>query len=260
MKQHAINDSESKLWNSTHKNKGYSNKVFSLLDSDRVLAKVKFSIEKSFNYNSAIRVLIPGCGSNPNLQVCCRDALGEFAIIDALDWSQDAIDISKAQTDSLGIDVSYFRQSYYDLSLTESSYDLVVLSNAIVSQSNDNNVLAMTNLSRLLKRGGRFMGFFPSPFNMLDYALTNPEARRWISNGTVDVANRTIHEDNFGSQRFFSPLELYVLLKDLDLEVDVFELFFYDDYRFARQISELYHLSCNPNYCFWGYFINTIKR
>lgn len=255
----SISVDEKKLWEETHKNNGYSRKVFSLLDSDKVLVKVKTSITSLFDSESSVRILIPGCGSNPNLQMCCKEVFGERAIIDALDWSQEAIDISKAKTDSLGIQVSYHKQSYYDLTLPTSIYDLVIVSNAIVSQSNDNNVLAVTNLTRLLKQGGHFIGFFPSPFNMLDYALTNPDAREWLMNGTVNVAARTIQEEGFCCQRFFSPLELYGLLKKLNLKVDAFELFFYDEPVFVHQISAIYHLKYKPDCCFWGYFIKTTR-
>ncbi len=112
MRKRFVTDPENQLWDNTHKNKRYSNRVFSLLDSDRGLEKVKMSLRNSLNCNSAVRALIPGCGSNPNLQVCCREVLGNLVTIDALDWRQEAIDISKAQTERLGIDVTYFRQSY----------------------------------------------------------------------------------------------------------------------------------------------------
>lgn len=251
---------EKKLWEKTHRNNGYSGKVFSLLESDKVLDKVKTCIKGLFDAECVVRILIPGCGSNPNLQVCCKEVFGERACIDALDWSQEAVSISKSKTDALGIEVSYYKQSFYDLTLPDSFYDLIIVSNAIVSQTNDNNVSALTNLSKLLKPGGRFIGFFPSPFNMLDYALTNPAARKWLSDGTVNIESRTIKEENFCCQRFFSPLELYQLLKKLRLCINGFELFFFDDMPFIRQISEIYHLQYKSDCCFWGYFINTTKE
>ena len=251
---------ERTLWENTHKNQGYSGKIFSLLDSEKVLTKFKVELSKIRIDSSSVRILIPGCGSNANLQICCHEVFGDRAVIDALDWSKEAIDIAKEQTDRLGIDVTYYNQSYYEMSLDKSSYDLIIVSNAIVSQSNENNVKAMANLSSLLKSGGRFTGLFPSPFNMLDYALTNPEAVHWLSSGIVNVEERTINEDGFSSQRFFSPLEMYRLFKQLNLEIDSFEIFFYDDSCFAKQISELYRVSNSPEYCFWGYFINTVKK
>lgn len=250
---------ELEIWEETHGKTGYSNKVFSLLDSSLVLDKFNDELLKIKNYYVHPKILIPGCGSNINLQLICNTVFGKDATISALDWSIKAIEISKHKTDMVGINVDYFNQSFYDLSLTPGSFDIIVMSNAIVSETNEKNISAIKNLSSLLKPEGRLLGLMPSPFNMLDYALTNTEAGQWLKDGTVDITERRINEKGFGSQRFFSPLELYVLFKDIKLRIEKFELFFFDDSHFAQQISRLYDMKCNERYCFWGYFINTIK-
>lgn len=249
---------EREIWEETHGKLGYSNKVFSLLDSNLVLNKFTQEL-MPFQNKTEMKVLIPGCGSNVNLQLCCHNVLGDKTSIYALDWSKVAIDISKRKTDMLGINVRYINQSYYDLSLNPSFFDIIIMSNAIVSESHENNVTALTNLTNLLKPGGSLLGLFPSPFNMLDYALTNDDAKEWLIDGTVNVKERRIYEKKFGCQRFFSPLELYILIKKINCHVENFELFFYDDENFANQIASLYNLKCNSNFCFWGYFINFKK-
>lgn len=251
---------EKQLWEEIHKESGYSSRIFSLLDSDLVLNKFRMELSRLVVESRPIRILIPGCGSNINLQKCCYNVFGDNAQIDALDWSEEAIKLSAQQTAGLGLRITYINQSYYELSIDDSTYDVIVLANAIVSESESNNESAVKNLTRLLKPGGVLLGLFPSPFNMLDYSLTNPDAHHWICDGKVDVNKRQIHEDGDTTQRFFSPLELYMLLKRTGLYVKAFELFFYDDETFARQISELYHIPYNNEYCFWGYFINSIKH
>lgn len=249
---------EREIWEETHGKFGYSKKVFSLLDSSLVINKFTQEL-MPFQNKAEMKVLIPGCGSNVNLQLCCNKVLGNNTFIYALDWSKEAIDISKRKTDILGIEVKYINQSYYDLSLNPSFYDIIIMSNAIVSESHENNVTALKNLTNLLKPGGSLLGLFPSPFNMLDYALTNNDAKKWLIDGTVNVKERRIYEKKFGSQRFFSPLELYILFKKINCQVEKFELFFYDDDNFANQIASLYNLKYNSNFCFWGYFINSKK-
>lgn len=252
---------ERKLWDETHKNSGYNNKIFSLLDSTLVLNKFKSELKLLQNDSiEIIKVLIPGCGSNVNLQICCKEVFGDRVEIYALDWSKEAIALSKAKTDKLGMDVVYLNQSYYDLSFEESFFDIIIVSNAIVSEYNENNIKAIVNLTNLLKTNGRFLGLFPSPFNMLDYALTNSDAKHWLTDGTVNILERRIYEFQYCRQRFFSPLELHLLFKDLKYVVEKFEFFFYDDENFAHQISSLYNINYNAKYCFWGYFINTIKK
>lgn len=246
------------IWEETHGKSGYTNKIFSLLDSNLVLDKFTKEL-MPYQNKAGINVLIPGCGSNVNLQLCCNKILGGNASIYALDWSKEAIDISKRKTDLLGIDVIYINQSYYDLSLTPAFFDIIIMSNAIVSESHENNVAALTNLTNLLKPNASLLGLFPSPFNMLDYALTNSNAKKWLTDGTVNVNERCIYEKGFGRQRFFSPLELYTLFKKLNCSVEKFETFFYDDENFAKQIAKLYDIKFNSNFCFWGYFINSKK-
>ena len=250
---------EKKIWEEAHGN-GYTNKVFSLLDSKLVLDKFQQELLHFRNDVDCIKVLIPGCGSNVNLQLCCDKVFGEKVVIYALDWSKEAIEKSKEKTNSLGIHVNYLNQSYYDLKIEPSFFDIIIMSNAIVSDSYENNVAAIANLIGVLKSGGTLLGLLPSPFNMLDYALTNSDAREWLVDGTVNVNERRIYEKNFSNQRFFSPLELYILLKKNNCIIDKFELFFYDDDDFAKQISNLYKIRYNNDYCFWGYFINVKKK
>lgn len=250
---------EKKNWELTHGKTGYSNRIFSLLNSNLVLKKFKSELLEIKTEEGNINILIPGCGSNVNLQICCNNALGGRAIINALDWSKEAINISKTQTDNLGINVNYYNQSYYELSLKPSSFDIILMSNAIVSESHENNINAIKNLTRLLKPNGHLIGLLPSPFNMLDYALSNSDAHHWLTDGTLNIEGRSVYERDFGKQRFFSPLELHMLFKELKCQVEKFELFFYDDDDFAEQISKLYDIEFNNNYCFWGYFIKTKK-
>ena len=251
---------EKNKWEQTHGNIGYEAKVFALLDSRIVLCKFEEELSKLNDKEEQIRVLIPGCGSNVNLQVCCRNVFGDKAILYALDWSQEAIAISKRKTDELGISVNYINQSYYEMTLEPCFFDVIVMSNAIVSESFENNVAAISNFVNLLKPNGVLMGLLPSPFNMFDYALMNKDANHWLVDGTVNVMERRIFEQQFGSQRFFTPLELYVELKKNSCQIDNFELFFYDADEFAGQISKLYNISFNREFCFWGYFIKSRKK
>lgn len=248
------------LWDKSHGELHYKN-IFSILDSELVLNKFRTEFFSITEHPAKMRILIPGCGSNINLQIVCSDIFGKQASITAVDWSSEAVKISERETKLRALDIGYLCESFQEMSVPFASCDLVVFSNAVVSESHEENCSSVMSLAKRLTKGGHMIGTFPSPFNMLDYALTNNDAKHWLEDGTVNISERTIHEKSQDiKQRFFSPLELNLLLQQADLEVLKFEIIFYDDMDFAAQISRLYNLPYNADYCFWGYFIHAVKK
>ncbi|MDH6356353.1 class I SAM-dependent methyltransferase [Parabacteroides sp. PF5-9] len=246
-------------WNKNYMDYQYKD-VFSILDSPCIIDKFRNSISIFKEKKKIIRILIPGCGSNTKIQQLCYSIYKENIDIYAVDWSEEAIAIAKKETNLLNIPVEYINCNFNCLPFDDDFFDIVIISNSIVSDSHENNINALNEFARLLNPDGLITGNFPCAFGMFDYALTSGLADHWLTTGIVDIISRTVYEESQDMhQRFFTPLELFSVCKEMQLKIESMNILFYDGADFAQQMSTLYQLPYNENFSLWGLYVNIKK-
>lgn len=246
-------------WNANHEQHRYSD-VFSILDDKIVREKfIDYLMEFRGAELSDAKILIPGCGSNSTLQNLCQRILGLGVAITAVDWSEAAIKQAKENSIDLS-NVDYLCSDARRLESEDGTYDVVLMSNAIVGESAESNFAYLAEMTRILKVGGSIAGVIPCAFGMLDYALTSGLANHWLSDGTIDIESKTVYEQSQGlRQRFFTPLELKVACLDLSLKLKGLEVLFFSSPDFSSQMVRLYKTQYSDRYCLWGTFFKAVK-
>lgn len=248
-------------WNANYKEFRYSD-VFSILDDRNVRKYFKKSIENAFQAKPAdkLRVLIPGCGSNVSLQRLIFETCGANCRMTAIDWSEEALELAKLNSTEIRAVVDYKLADFTSAEFEE-SFDLVMVSNSVVSEDFERNCDAIRKFASLCDRGGMVAGTFPCAFGMFDYSLTSGLADHWRVDGTIDIEKRIVYEESQDMrQRFFTPLELRVACNDAGLELDSLEVLFYASPEFSNQVSKLYQIRYSERFCFWGMFLCSTKR
>jgi ubiquinone/menaquinone biosynthesis C-methylase UbiE len=249
--------SERKKWDLNHTTQHYRD-VYSILDDVSLQSRYRESLIKIAG-SDIQRILIPGCGSNITLQKLCWEIYGSQCEIYAIDWSHQALLQSRAKTEKLNISVKYLEGDFTQLGHEDGYFNIVLLSNTLVSRDFDANVAALKEISRVTIPGGKITGAFPCAFAMFDYALTSGLAEHWLADGTVDAESRKIYEQSQDMhQRLFTPLELLSACGDANLELEEMQIHFYKGAGFASQMVQLYKTPYSEKYSLWGLYIDCV--
>lgn len=250
--QHSVAKSKSiekDRWdNNYHENSYYD--VWSITEDHEVLSLFTKQIE-----GSNLFVLIPGCGSKTHLQrTICKEFAGLLTLVVCSDWSQSAISLASKEFSSPA--VKYVIADTSDLSFDSDSFDYVVISNSILSESDCLNRQMLSECNRVLKSGGKLIGLFPSIFATYEMCHLEPSCSQWLTDGTIDIEkNRFFEKTQNLPQIFYSPIRLRRIFIESRFNINSISLYFFDSEHALRETARIYGVSPDSGLAIWEFFI-----
>jgi ubiquinone/menaquinone biosynthesis C-methylase UbiE len=144
-------ETEKKHWNNDYEKNKYSN-VFSITDNKNICKDLTKGIRKETK-----NILIVGCGIKTNLQSYIIKKYKHIESIHCTDWSETAIE--KAKENYSHKKITYENEDTSNFSYKEGSFDYIIISNSILSNSDLLNRKMIEECYRVLKKSG-FLGIF----------------------------------------------------------------------------------------------------
>ncbi len=230
------------IWEHRH-NAGYRN-VYSMTDDAGLRGRIVRELTLLPRHE---KILIPGCGSKDLLQkdiakkvpgckyVLCTD-FPRVAAIPAMKNRNQAIEYKGLDSAKLGIG---------------KQFDAVVIVNSVISESDVENRKILASCFRALKPGGHLIGFFPTIFWAVDFAITS-KSRQWREYCDKRVDLDTFSEGAFSKgkkkggqdiQIFYSPLLLNHILKETGFVRRRLEIYFLDSDFFVKEGKKVYGIA-----------------
>ena len=235
---------ESSYWENDHKKNEYNN-IFSITESEKVCQELTKGIDKNTKY-----IIIPGCGSKTNLQKYIIDNYKDIECVYCTDYSESAIKQSIKNYNHPKI--KYHIQDPSNLSYEEEKFDLVIISNSILSNSDILNRKMIQECYRVLKQKGKLYGFFPSIYCALDIAHLDTRFSHFMTTGMLNLAKNTFYEKTQGTEQiFYTPLRLNQIFLEANFVRKAFEIQFFDDDYFKEESEKVYGLPKDSGLYVW---------
>jgi SAM-dependent methyltransferase len=224
------------IWEHRH-NAGY-NKVYSMTDDAALRGRIVRELAARPRHQ---KILVPGCGSKDRLQkdiakkvpgckhVLCTD-FPSVAAIPARKNRNRTIEYKGLDSGKLGI---------------RKEFDAVVVVNSVISESDLENRKILAACFQALKPGGYLMGFFPTIFCSVDFAITSKSAqwRRYVKKRVdLDTFSEGI-KGKWDTQIFYSPLLLDHILRETGFVRRKLEIYFLDTAYFLKEGRSVYGIT-----------------
>lgn len=198
----------------------------------------------------ARRVLVPGCGSEIHLQRNLLSARTDLDEVWCTDWSQAALDPA---TESFSAEkVRYAKEDTTALSFPADQFDAVVVVNSILSSDDARNRTMLAECRRVLRPGGRLIGFFPTVLCALDITYLHPAYARLRESGAISLEESAFLEPTQNlRQVFYTPLRLARIVKEAGLERERFEIVMFDGDAIQKESERLYGIPQGEDLFVW---------
>ncbi len=195
-------------------------------------------LNEILNFGSPKNILIPGCGSKVFLQNEIAERLPDANIL-CTDYS-GVIEVAKKQPTKDNIHYKALNSTNLGF---KDKYDVVIIVNSILSESDEENRAILLSCNKSLKPGGIMLGYFPTIFASIDIAYLEPTKDRM---SLVDIDKSSFYEEKQNLwQIFYTPLRLRRILKQTNFIMDKMEIHFCDSDYFTNQTREYYDITNN---------------
>lgn len=225
-----LSDTErEEYWEKTHCQEDYET-VWSMTDDKEVRRKI---LNELSSYGHSEKILIPGCGSRVALQ---NQIARNFTTSNILCTDfEGVIELAKKQHNEDNI--KYEARNSSDLGF-DNEWDVVVIVNSVLSESDEENRSILKSCYRALKPGGILVGYFPTIFASVDIAYLESDQERMAF---VDIDKSSFYEEKQKIwQIFYTPLRLRMILAESQFIRDRVEIFFCDSDYFASHSKDYY--------------------
>lgn len=228
-------------WENEHVERDYAS-VFSVTEDPGLRAKLIGALGPM---NPGQLVIVPGCGSRTLLE---RDLLGRLPV---KVWSSDypaVVDLARSRFEHRRL---RWRARDSSRLRWRAVADGAVLVNSVVSDSHSENEAIIRSVANALRPGGRFVGLFPTPMDILEAAgVLRDDAMR----SRVDLDRCAVRARDGGEQRYYGPLRLRRMLHRAGVEIERIEVVFLDSAHFRAQGDDPYRAD-EPDLVTWEYLI-----
>ena len=252
-KENSFIDGESEMWEQSYIETQYCD-IYSATDDLVIRNKLTRGIDEKTKI-----ILIPGCGSKTKLQKHIINNYPEVEEVYCTDWSKTSL--AHAQTDFYDGKVIYQVQDTRKTTFPNNKFDMVIISNSIVSGQDLSNRLMVDECYRILKPGGIFVGLFPTILGSCDVALLrdNPKAN-WLLDGTINLYKNTFYErfQNV-TQLFYSPLRLRRIFNESGFRDIEFEICFFDSDFCVKESEKIYGIPADSDIYLWEILVKSKK-
>ena len=238
-------------WEQNHED-GYKD-VFSVTEDPALRAYI---VDALADLPSHQKILIPGCGSKGLLEQSIAVSLPGCQHVLCTDFAK-VVGIPAAANKNALIEYRGIDSGKLDM---KGQFDAIVVVNSILSDNDSENRKILKSCLKALKPGGSLIGFFPTVFCALDFAITSklPEWKSYLQNN-VDLETQSEHEEPQNvRQTFYSPLLLNQILKEAGFKDRKMGVYFFDSAFFHRQSQALYGIT-DTDLTVYEFFV-TAKR
>ena len=227
-------------WEKIHCEDDYK-PVWSMTEDKGVRKK---NIDELNKLPSCAEILILGCGSKTLLQNDLAESLLNCHKITCTDFSK-VIEYALSQENNSKI--VYEAKDSADLQY-EDQFDVVVVVNSILSDSDQENREILSSCFKALKPGGSLIGFFPSVFCALDMAYLEDDFKRAEQ---IDLKRNTYSDEiQEVTQIFYTPLRLRMVMQEAEFSLNKMEIYFCDSPYFLNHTKEFYGIE-DPDVVIW---------
>jgi SAM-dependent methyltransferase len=229
-------------WNQTHQD--YSKNVFSLTQDPKLSEMLVHPSRQSPGFDipnsRAIKVLIPGCGSEIHLQKTLLEFCPQIGQVCCTDFSNTAIERAKKHWQQFDRDGRLKSQQLIfeesdSTRLTEqkpdwtNKFDYVLVVNSVVSGDDVKNRQMLGEFYKVLKPGGKLYGFFPTIFWDLEVTYLSRSKAHWLTDGTINLSDSAYYDKKYNDRQiFYTPLRLNRIFKEAGFKRLSFEVHFGD--------------------------------
>lgn len=236
-----LQQDERAYWEQVHRT-SFSSHVWSMTGDTHTREK----LISTLNHFSPLaeKLYIPGCGTHtflqehliealPNLSgIVCSDFLG---VIDAIDTNPHPEKITYTAFDTAACPYT-------------STFDAVLIVNAILSQSDLRNREMLDACANALKPGGVLLGFFPTIFCDYEMLMLDESVSEEDRSARVDLESNRVFERNQNVYEvIYSPLRLRRVLREAGLSLASCEIFFCDTEHYQQETKKHYGVSDSDN-------------
>ena len=233
-------EQEKAIWDKIHNE--YSKFTFSMTQNSKLCKEL---IHPSFDCDifnipnsSEIKVLIPGCGSEINLQKTLLNICPQIGQIYCTDFSATAIEQAKKNWQELESDFGLNNhqlvfETIDSTKLTEQKpewsdkFDYILVVNSVLSGEDKINRSMLAEFYQVLKPDGRLYGFFPTIFWELEVAYLDKSKARWLTDGTIDLSHSALYDEQWKDRQiYYTPLRLNQIFKEIGFKRLSFEIYF----------------------------------
>jgi len=229
-----INDNETIAhWSEIHKS-GYN--IWSISEDDKLLNKLLTVISTILHK----RILVIGCGSKIRLQNFLCNALETIERIVCTDFA-NVISLARKGENHPNIEYREMDSRFLNY---ENHFDVVININAILSQSDEQNRQILLSCQKALKKGGVFLGLFPTIICNIEIYCLEKRYNRLKRGFAKQAVNLDQNNDLLSimvqnNQLFYTPLYLRCIIKESLLKLHTLELFFCESDDFYTQAKKL---------------------
>ncbi len=224
-------------WENTHVAENYET-VWSMTEDPVLRHKLTAEIRSHSKHE---KILIPGCGSRTVLERHFIESLADISAIYCTDYP-GVIEVAAGYYQHAK--VHYEARDSQDLGF-ETEFDVVVIVNSVLSESDAENRAILRSCYRSLKTGGVLIGLFPTIFAAVDIAYLEPSRQRLEC---VDLERSALYETQQNLwQIFYTPLRLRQIIKEAGYHLDKTEIFFCDSPYFLEHSKQYYGLEDPDN-------------
>lgn len=259
-------------WNIIHQN--YSRNTYSLTQEPK---NCQIMISPSENLSSFkipdspdIQILIPGCGSEIELQktllnycphigqVCCTD-FSDIALEKATKNWLEANENSKLINQKLSFKVADSTRLTEHCPDWNGKFDYVLVANSVLSAEDDKNRQMIGEFYKALKPGGRLYGFFPTIYWDLEIAYLIQSKAYWLTEGLIHLPHSAAYDKTLQDRQiYYTPLRLNRIFKEAGFKRLSFEICFDDSDIACANLEKVYGIE-DPDIYHWGFFVRFEK-
>ena len=235
---------ERNAWDLMFKDEAYES-VWSMTNDPEVRNRLTRNMSER-----ATQVLIPGCGSRTFLQRHIVEYAPGVRRIVCTDWSAEAL--KRAAGDFSHPKLVYQEEDTSRMTFARNSFDTVLVVNSILSSNDLLNRRMVQDCFRVLKRGGKLIGFFPTIFAASELANLDTRLARWKSPGIIDEGKNSFFEPAQGMrQLFYTPLRLRQIFHEAGVKRITMEVCFFDSPYFRQESHRIYGLPRGSGLYVW---------
>jgi SAM-dependent methyltransferase len=186
-------------------------------------------------------VLIPGCGSETHLQRHLIEERKELHEVHCTDWSPEALD--RAQASFSNPKVRYRKENTAELSYADGIFDVALVVNSILSSDDNRNRDMVRECHRVLRPGGKLVGFFPTILCALDISYVDASFTKLRESGAICLEHSAFYEEKQRlRQIFYTPLRLARIVKEAGFTRERFEIVFFDSELMQTETEQYYQV------------------
>jgi ubiquinone/menaquinone biosynthesis C-methylase UbiE len=200
--------------------------------------------------NGTQTILIPGCGSETHLQQHLIDEHKELHEVHCTDWSQEAINRARASFSNRK--VQYRKENTASLSYVDGTFDVALIVNSILSSDDKLNHDMVRECYRVLRPGGKLIGFFPTILCALDMSYLDANFSKLRESGAIRLEHSTFFEEKQGlRQIYYTPLRLARIAKEAGFHREKFEVVFFDSELMQKETERYYQVPEGNDVFIW---------